>query len=106
MRPGRAAAALPVLIFSGADPGAPGCRQGILLKLGVLGAGADAGQADEVALPGGKIGNGEGGGGDCGPHHTPINRAAGRPGVARRGLVETVYGKGTFVLAADRRPGP
>ena len=46
----------------GADPGAPGCRQGILLELGVLGAGADAGQADEVALPGGKIGNDEGGG--------------------------------------------
>jgi len=23
-----------------------------------------------------------------------------------RGLVETVYGKGTYVLAPDRRPGP
>ena len=29
------------------DPSAPGLRQGILLKLGVLGVGADAGQADE-----------------------------------------------------------
>ena len=32
------------------DPGAPGLRQGVLLKLGVLSVGGNARQADEVAL--------------------------------------------------------
>ncbi len=53
------------------DPGAPGLRQGILLKLGVLGVGADAGQADEVALAAGEVERGEGLGGDCGLCHIP-----------------------------------
>jgi hypothetical protein len=53
------------------DPGAPGLRQGILLKLGVLGVGADAGQADEVALTVGEVERGEGLGGDGGLCHIP-----------------------------------
>jgi hypothetical protein len=32
------------------DPGAPGGGQRVLLELGVLGVGTDAGQADEVTL--------------------------------------------------------
>ena len=37
------------------DPGAPGLRQSVLLELGVLGVGGDAGQADEVALAAGEV---------------------------------------------------
>ena len=55
----------------GVDPAAPGVGEGVLLQLGVLGVGADAGQADEVALAAGEVEHGEGRGGDCGLCHIP-----------------------------------
>jgi hypothetical protein len=55
----------------GVDAATPGRRQGVLLELGVLGVGADAGEADEVARAAGKVGDREGRDGECGLCHIP-----------------------------------
>jgi hypothetical protein len=63
--------ALRVLAFSSKIRPAPGEGERVALELGVLGVGADAGQADEVALPAAEAEHCEGRGGDCGLCHYP-----------------------------------
>jgi hypothetical protein len=52
--------------FLGEEPAASGFGQGVVLQLGVLGVGGDAGEADEVALACREVEHGEGRGDDCG----------------------------------------
>ncbi len=55
----------------GGDAAAPGAGEGVVLQLGILGVGGDAGQADEDAVTAGVAGDGEGRGGDRGVCQVP-----------------------------------